>query len=328
MAKSPQQKLKLLRLMSILLTHTDENHPLSVSEIISHLESYDIKAERKSIYDDLEALRLFGLDVVSTRGRGCGYYIGSRDFELPELKLLVDSVQSSKFITQKKTESLIGKIEKLASVYDAELLHRQVYVRNRVKSMNESVYYNVDSISSAINSNKRIHFRYYEYTVAKERKFRHDGAVYEISPFALIWDDENYYMLGWDAAAGRMKHFRVDKMEGISECDAEREGRQAFESVDLAAYSQKVFGMFTGEEVPVHLRFHRHLAGAVIDRFGKEIMLVPDGEEHFTFTVPVVLSPKFYAWVFGFGTEAEILGPQRARTAMAEMLRATLGAYE
>ena len=328
MAKSPQQKLKLLRLMEILLSRSDESHPISVPEIIAHLERYDIKAERKSIYDDLEALRLFGLDIVATRGRSCGYYVGSRDFELPELKLLVDSVQSSKFITQKKTESLINKIEKLASVYDAELLHRQVYVRNRVKSMNESVYYNVDSISGAINNNKRIHFRYYEYTVAKERKFRHDGAVYEISPFALIWDDENYYMLGWDAAAQKMKHFRVDKMEGISESEEGREGSEVFESTDVAAYSQKVFGMFTGEEELVRLRFHRHLAGAVIDRFGKEVMLVPDGEEYFTVSVPVVLSPKFYAWVFGFGTEAEILGPDSARKAMADMLLSTFRKYQ
>ena len=328
MAKSPQQKLKLLRLMEILLARTDENHTMSVSEIIAHLERYDIKAERKSIYDDLEALRLFGLDVVATRGRGCGYYIGSREFELPELKLLVDSVQSSKFITQKKTESLIGKIEKLASVYDAELLHRQVYVRNRVKSMNESVYYNVDSISSAINNKKRIHFRYYEYTVAKERKFRHDGATYEISPFALIWDDENYYMLGWDAAAEKMKHFRVDKMEGISECEEVREGKSVFDAMDVSAYSQKVFGMFTGDEELVRLRFHRHLAGAVIDRFGKEVMLVPDGDEHFTVSVSVVLSPKFYAWVFGFGAEAEILGPERARAAMSDMLSAAIEKYQ
>ncbi|MBE6969409.1 MAG: WYL domain-containing protein [Ruminococcaceae bacterium] len=327
MAKSPQQKLKLLRLMEILLSQTDENHPMSVAEMITRLEKYNIRAERKSIYDDLEALRLFGLDVVISRGRGCGYYIGSRDFELPELKLLVDSVQSSKFITQKKTESLIGKIEKLASVYDAELLHRQVYVRNRVKSMNESVYYNVDSISAAIGNNKRIHFRYYEYTIEKERKFRHDGAVYEISPFALIWDDENYYMLGWDAAAARMKHFRVDKMEGIVEGEAGREGKSVFEQMDVSAYSQKVFGMFTGEEVSVNLRFHRHLAGAVMDRFGKEVMLVPDGDEHFTVSVPVVLSPKFYAWVFSFGTEAEILAPERVRTAMVEMLAAGSGQY-
>ena len=327
MAKSPQQKLKLLRLMEILLQRTDENHPMSVPEIITALEKYDIRAERKSIYDDLEALRLFGLDIVSTRGRGCGYYVGSREFELPELKLLVDSVQSSKFITHKKTLSLIKKIESLASVYDAQLLHRQVYVRNRVKSMNESVYYNVDSISSAINHDKRIHFRYYEYTVTKERQFRHDGAVYEISPFALIWDDENYYMLGWDAGAEKMKHFRVDKMEGITECEEQRAGKEAFASVDMSSYSQKVFGMFTGDEQLVQLRFAQHLTGAVIDRFGKDINLLPDGERHFTVTLPVVLSPKFYAWVFGFGTDAEILSPEDARAAMGGMLRAALEQY-
>lgn len=328
MAKSPQQKLKLLRLMEILLQRTDENHPMSVPEIIAELEKYDIKAERKSIYDDMEALRLFGLDIVYTRGRGCGYYVGSREFELPELKLLVDSVQSSKFITHKKTLSLIKKIESLASIYDAQLLHRQVYVRNRVKSMNESVYYNVDSISAAINHDKQICFRYYEYTVSKERQFRHNGAVYAISPFALIWDDENYYMLGWDDAAGKMKHFRVDKMEGIREQDAARAGRDAFEKVDMSAYTQKVFGMFTGEEQLVRLRFARHLTGAVIDRFGKDIQLSPDGEDYFTVSVSVVLSPKFYAWVFGFGGNAEILSPETARTAMSEMLCNSLSLYK
>ncbi|MBQ2895734.1 MAG: WYL domain-containing protein, partial [Oscillospiraceae bacterium] len=280
------------------------------------------------IYDDLEALRLFGLDIVSTRGRGCGYYIASRDFELPELKLLVDSVQSSKFITEKKTLSLIRKIENLASVYDAQLLHRQVYVRNRVKSMNESVYYNVDSISGAINADHRIRFRYYEYTADKVRQFRHNGAVYEISPFALIWDDENYYMLGWDEAAGKMKHFRVDKMEGIVEAEELRQGKAAFAQVDMAAYSRKVFGMFTGEEETVRLRFARHLAGAVIDRFGKDVTLLPEGEEHFTVSVAVALSPKFYAWVFGFGTAVEILSPPAARDAIRDMLGDVLACYQ
>lgn len=195
MPKSPNQKLKLLYLMQILLQRTDENHPMTVAEMISALAANDISAERKSIYDDLEALRLFGLDVVQVKGKNTVYYIGSRDFELPELKLLVDSVQSSKFITEKKTFSLIKKIENLASAYDAQLLQRQVYVRGRVKSMNESVYYNVDEISNAINADRVIRFQYFEYTVTKERRFRKDGALYEVSPFALMWDDENYYLL-------------------------------------------------------------------------------------------------------------------------------------
>ncbi len=216
MPRSANQKLKLLYLMQFLLEKSDENHPLTVQQMIDELACNDIKAERKTLYDDVEALRRFGLDVVAIRGKTTGYYIGSRDFEIPELKLLVDSVQSSKFITEKKTFDLIKKLESLASVYDARLLQRQVYVRNRVKSMNESVYYNVDEISNAITQNRAVRFRYFDYTVTKERRFRKDGAWYEISPFSLMWDDENYYMLGYDAAAEKLKHYRVDKMTEIS----------------------------------------------------------------------------------------------------------------
>lgn len=313
MARSANQKLKLLYLMQMLLERSDENHTLTVQEMIGELAKHDIAAERKSIYGDLESLRLFGLDIVQTKGKTTGYYIASRDFELPELKLLVDSVQSSKFITHKKTLALIKKIEGLASVYDAQLLQRQVYVRNRVKSMNESVYYNVDEISNAISSDRMIRFRYFELDISKRRRYRHDGAVYEISPFALMWDDENYYMLGYDAGAAKMKHYRVDKMVGIEAAESGRLGKECFADIDMSSYSTQVFGMFTGSEQKVKLRFSNQLVGAVIDRFGKEIMLIPDGDEHFTVSVDVAVSPQFYAWLFGFGTAVEILSPQSAR---------------
>ena len=316
MPKSSNQKLKLLYLMKYLMEKSDEEHPLSVADMIEELARYDIKAERKSIYDDLEALRLFGLDVVQSRGKTTGYYIGARDFELAELKLLVDSVQSSKFITQKKTLSLIKKIESLASAYDAQLLQRQVYVRNRVKSMNESVYYNVDKISAAITADRVIKFKYFDYSVTKERRFRKDGAWYEISPFALMWDDENYYMLGFDADMGRMKHYRVDKMTEIEPLERFRDGKKEFEKVDMSEYSKKVFGMFTGELQTVKLRFANHLVGAVIDRFGRDTMIIASDEEHFTVSVNVAVSPKFYAWLFGFGKEVEIVYPAALREEM------------
>lgn len=316
MPKSANQKLKLLYLMKYLLEKSDEEHPLSVADMIAELERYGIKAERKSIYDDLEALRIFGLDIVQVRGKTTGYYVGARDFELAELKLLVDSVQSSKFITHKKTLALIKKIESLASVYDAQLLQRQVFVRNRVKSMNESVYYNVDKISNAITADKVIKFRYFDYSVTKERRFRKDGAWYEISPFALLWDDENYYMLGFDAAMGIMKHYRVDKMTEIEPLERFRDGKKEFETVDMSEYSKKVFGMFTGELQTVKLRFANHLVGAVIDRFGRDTMIVAGDEEHFTVSVNVAVSQKFYAWLFGFGTEVEIVAPASAREEM------------
>ena len=327
MPKSSNQKLKLLYLMQMLLERSDENHPLTVQDMIDELSQHDISAERKSIYADLEALQLFGLDIVRSKGKSTGYYIASRDFELPELKLLVDSVQSSKFITHKKTLSLIKKIEGLASVYDAQLLQRQVYVRNRVKSMNESVYYNVDEISGAISRDRIIRFKYFEFDVNKERRYRHDGKVYEISPFALMWDDENYYMLGYDQEAEKLKHYRVDKMTNIESAETERSGKELFAGMDMSSYSKQVFGMFTGSEQTVKLRFENRLAGAVIDRFGKEVMLIPDGEEHFTVSADIAVSPQFYAWVFGFGTAVEILTPDSARQELAQLAKSVSRIY-
>lgn len=320
MPRSANQKLKLLYLMQLLLQRSDEAHPLTVQQMIDELARRGIGAERKSIYDDLEALRVFGLDIVQARGKTTGYYVGARDFELPELKLLVDSVQSSKFITHKKTLSLIKKIESLASAYDAQLLQRQVYVRNRVKSMNESVYYNVDEISNAISQDKAIRFRYFDYTVTKERRFRRDGARYEISPFSLMWDDENYYMIGYDAEACMLKHYRVDKMTDISAAEQSRSGKEAFGEIDMPQYSKKVFGMFTGETVTVRLRFAEHLAGAVIDRFGRDVMITAAGDGRFSVSVDVAVSPQFYAWLFAFGTEAEILSPESVRDEFGDRL--------
>ena len=327
MPKSSNQKLKLLYLMQMLLERSDENHPLSVQDMIDELSLHDISAERKSIYSDLEALRVFGLDIMQSKGKSTGYYIASRDFELPELKLLVDSVQSSKFITHKKTLSLIKKIEGLASVYDAQLLQRQVYVRNRVKSMNESVYYNVDEISGAISRDRIIRFNYFEFDVNKQRRYRHDGKVYEISPFALMWDDENYYMLGYDQEAEKLKHYRVDKMTNIESAETERSGKELFAGMDMSSYSKQVFGMFTGSEQTVKLRFENRLAGAVIDRFGKEVMLIPDGEKHFTVSADIAVSPQFYAWVFGFGTAVEILSPESARDEIAQLAKSVSRIY-
>lgn len=315
MAKSSKQKLKLLYLTKILMRNSDENHPLTVADLISSLAAYDISAERKSIYSDLEALQLFGLDIVRVKSKNTGYYIGTRKFELPELKLLVDSVQSSRFITYKKTLSLIQKIEELASVYDAQLLQRQVYVQNRVKSMNESVYYNVDEISNAIIQDKTIRFRYFTYDISKERQFRRDGAFYEASPFSLMWNHENYYMLAWEIKdeIGQLKHYRVDKMTEISITDQPRQGKEAFEKVDMSAYSKKVFGMFTGKEERIKLKFKNHLVSVVIDRFGKDITILEADTEHFIVNLDVVISPKFYAWLFGFGTDVEVLSPESVR---------------
>lgn len=325
MAKSPNQKLKLLYLMRLFLERTDEAHPVTVPELIAALGQYGISAERKSLYDDFEALRHFGLDIVQNGGK---YYVGSRDFELPELKLLVDIVQSSKFITEKKTLSLIKKLEGLASVHDARRLQREVYVRNRVKSMNESVYYNVDEISGAIQQDRAIRFKYFEYTPRKERRFRRDGRFYEASPYALLCDDENYYLLAWDDAAKQMKHYRVDKMTAISPKRTARQGKEAFQALDMSAYGKSVFGMFGGAAQQVRIRFAGHLAGAVIDRFGKEVVLAVEDETHFIATLPVVVSPQFFGWVVGFGAEAEVLSPPDVRQELYDYLQKTASLYE
>lgn len=324
MAKSANQKLKLLILKDYLLRNSDEKHPVTIPQIIEELGRYDIKAERKSLYDDLEALRVYGLDIVQSRGN---YYVGQRNFETPELKLLVDSIQSSKFITEKKTMSLIKKLEELASMYDAQLLERQVYVRNRVKSMNESVYYNVDSIADAINQDRAIRFKYFEYTVTKEHRIRRNGDWYVVSPFALMWDDENYYMVAWDADAGSLKHYRVDKMLEITALKDARKGKEAFAEVDMAAYAKKTFGMFTGQDRSVRLRFKNILAGAVFDRFGRDVMLIPDGEDHFVVTLDVAVSPQFYSWVFGFGPDVEILSPDDIRERAADLAQQIADQY-
>lgn len=327
MARSSNQKLKLLYLAKILMENTDENHPMTVAEMISSLSQYGISAERKSIYDDLESLGMFGLDIVTVKARSTGYYIGSREFELPELKLLVDVVQSSKFITQKKTLSLIKKIESLASRYDAQLLARQVYVQNRVKSMNESVYYNVDEISAAISADRAVRFRYFEYVVGGGQRFRKNGEYYITSPFAMIWDDENYYLLAYDHDAGMLKHFRMDKMSTISPLDEPRQGREVFADMDMASYTKRVFGMFSGEVRTVQMRFSNHLVGSVIDRFGKDIITTAFDGESFTVTAPVAVSPQFFAWLFGFGCDAEILYPDDVRRMMKQRLEETAEAY-
>lgn len=329
MARSPYQKLKPLYIMNYLLQNSDEDHPVTMKQIVEYLDAQGISAERKSVYDDLEALRVFGLDIVHVEaGRFQGYFVAQRSFELPELKLLVDSVQSSKFITHKKTATLIRKIEKLASIHEAQLLQRQVYVKNRIKTMNESIYFNVDEIHNGISQNKKIQFKYFEYTIEKTRHFRKDGAFYVVSPYALTWDDENYYMVAYDSEAGIIKHYRVDKMTEISVIEQARDGKEAFESLDMAMYARKVFGMFSGEEERVKLRFENHLVGAVLDRLGREVMIIRDGDTHFTVSADIVVRPQFFAWVTGFGTSAEIIGPDKVVAEMAAHIRSVAKLYE
>lgn len=306
------QKLKILYLMKILLEKTDETHSITMGEIISELNSYGVNAERKSIYNDIENLRLYGLDIIGEKeDKTFSYRVGNRQFELAELKLLVDSVQSSKFITAKKSNQLIKKIEGLASKYEAAQLQRQVYTTERIKAGNEGIYYNVDQIHSAIASNVQITFQYFNWDVNKKQVLRKDGALYKVSPWALSWDDENYYMVAYDSEESTIKHFRVDKMLHIDLAEEMREGSQKFKTFDMGTYAKKMFGMFGGEEETVKILCKNALAGVMIDRFGKDVTMVRVDQEHFYVLVKVAVSRQFLSWVIALGEGAKIISPER-----------------
>lgn len=325
MAKSANQKKKLLVLYQMLLRKSDEEHPITVQEMIDELARWDIAAERKSIYADMKELEGMGIDVQSRKGKSSGWFIGQRDFEPAELKLLVDAVQSSRFLTVKKSDSLIRKLEGLSSVHQARQLQRQVYVDRRIKTMNESIFYNVDKVHAAIAADKAISFRYFEYNAKKEKVFRRDGKRYHVSPCGLIWDSENYYLAAWDSVNGEVRHYRVDKMSDITLTGLPR---HVPEDWDPEGYTRRHFGMFSGRQGQVRLRCAGRLAGVVLDRFGQDIMLAPDGDDHFTVTLDVVVSPPFWGWLFGLGDGVEVLSPDWAVEEFKERLRRVAAQYE
>lgn len=313
MAKSEGQKLKLLYIVKMLEEHSDENHPLSTAEMIERLGALGIHSERKSIYDDIAKLCDFGYDIIQIHSRlGGGYYLADREFELPELKLLVDAVQSSRFITTKKSRQLIKKLESKASRYDAGKLQRQVYVAGRIKTENEGIYYNIDNIHRAIQENKQIKFVYLDWNLKKEMVPRENGQK-TVSPWALIWREENYYLAAYDAEDGIIKHYRVDKMGQVEVLTQDREGMENFSKTDLASYANRTFGMFGGDEEVVTLQFPNRLVGVVLDRFGKEADLRPMSDETFRIRVKIAVSGQFFGWLAGIGKEAVIAAPESVR---------------
>ena len=324
--KLSHQKLKLMYLAKILMEKTDEEHTLTVPEMIAELSKLGISAERKSIYDDLEYLQLFGLDICSYKTKTTNYYIASRDFELPELKLLVDSVQASKFITSKKSLELISKIEKLTSNENAKKLQRQVFITNRVKTLNEQIYYNVDKIHEAIAANKQITFKYFNLDVNKKKVYRKDGGLYTESPVALTWDDENYYLITYKEKYDSYTHYRVDKMESIELTDDDRV--LCDKPFDLSTYSKTMFQIFNGEEADVSIEFSNDLVGVVFDRFGTDIMIARKDEDHFIIHAKVAVSPQFLTWVMSFGKKAKILSPEHVIEEMYSLAREITEIYE
>lgn len=312
--------------MKILLEQTDEEHSITVPKMITELSKLGISAERKSIYDDLEYLKLFGLDICMQKSRTTDYFIASRDFELPELKLLVDSVQSSKFITYKKSLELISKIEKLTSKYNAKQLQRQVFVTNRVKTVNERIYYNVDKIHEAIAEDKQITFKYFDIDVNKKKVYRKEGNIYTESPVSLTWDDENYYLITYKDKYDSYVHYRVDKMENIEITENDRVLSEA--PFDLSAYAKTMFQMFGGEETEVSIQFENELVGVVYDRFGVNVPIIKTDETHFICNVKVAVSPHFLSWIISFGSRAKILSPDFVKEQLYELLLEVQKQYE
>lgn len=325
MARASGQKLKLLYIVKFLSENTDEHHPASTADIIAHLEANGIHSERKSVYDDIEKLCDFGYDIVQVHSRlGGGYYMAGREFELAELKLLVDAVQSSRFLTTKKSRSLIGKLEQMAGKHNAGMLQRQVYVAGRIKTGNESIYYNIDTIHRAIQENRQITFQYLDWNLKKELVPRANSEK-QVSPWALIWQDENYYLAAYDDRDGVMKHYRVDKM-GKTELRKEaRAGMEQFAKVDLAAYTNQIFGMYGGEEAMVTMQFPDRLIGVVLDRFGREADIRQTEEGGFRIRARVTVSGQFFGWLAGIGRDAVIVSPESVREQYRKWLEDILG---
>lgn len=308
--KNENQKLKLLYLKEILMRETDENHSLSAAQLEERLDRLGIKSERKSIYSDINAMCDAGiLDVERTKGKNGGFRVLSRDFELAELKMLVDAVQSSRFISGKQCRELIKKLSALTCVYEEKQLSRSVYIYDREEKKHSNVLYSVDALHNAISANSVITFKYTEMTPSKKRVARKNGESYEVSPWGLIWQDENYYLVAYDHISDEIRHYRVDKMDGIAETGEKRKGKEEFEAISLADYCSKVFGMFSGKEYNVRFRCKSSLAGAMFDRFGTSLVIEEKGE-YFEFYAKVEVSVRFFGWVFGFDGGLEILSPE------------------
>lgn len=307
-------KMKILYLMKILLERTDENHVMTAQDLIMELGRYGLSAERKSIYSDIETLKEFGLDIIQLKGKVQGYYIGQRTFELSELKLLVDAVQSSKFITIKKSEELIKKLEKLTSSFEAQQLQRHVFIYNRPKAGNEEIYYNVDQIHTAILQNMQIRFQYVEWNVKKELQMRKNGTYYVVSPWILTWENENYYLIGYEDGKDAIKHYRVDRMLHTSIVEKARLGERRFRDFELTSFMKKTFAMYGGDDARVTFECDNKLAGAIMDRFGRDIIMIPSGDHKFRVSVTITLSPPFFGWVTGMGKLMRIVSPEYVKS--------------
>ena len=319
-----RQHLKVLYIAKILYEKTDEDHPISIMEIIEELAKYGMRAERKSVYTDIESLKDFGLDIVTEKGQCNRYYIASRQFELPELKLLADAVCSAKFLTEKKSKQLLQKIESLAGVHEGMLIERQVMVVDRVKSMNEQIYINVDAIHKAINEGRQISFSYFDYSTNKQKVYREGERV--CSPYALTWNDEKYYLVSYYLKyPDNYTNFRVDRMSNIKILD--EPVLKAPQELNISEYLNSTFSMFSGDTVKAVLKFDKKLINPVIDRFGINADIVNLDHDHFKIKVNIKAKPPFFAWLFQFGRSASIISPDSLRDEYIKMIKDVLSSF-
>ncbi len=320
--------MKLYRLYKIMLRETDENHALTLRQIRERLEENDVTVDRKTLYEDFNVLEEMGLGIQMNReGNEYYYRVVSKPFELAELKLLVDAIQSSKFITAKKSRQLIGKLTDFTSSYEARQLDRQVIVAGRVKTLNEGIYYNVDIIHAAISDNLQIAFCYLQWNKKKQLVPR-KNSLYQVSPWALTWDGGNYYLIAFDEAAGIIKNYRVDKMDQTRLLKIPRLGKSVFKKIDMAVYTKENFGMFNGKETFVTLRFRNELVGVMIDRFGQEIPIRTTDADHLETTVSVAVSGMFFGWIAGLGNDIEIVRPEEVREQYCKRMSEIISAYQ
>lgn len=328
MPRSFNQKLKILYLMKLLQEKTDREHPVSVKDIIQTMEAYGISVERKTVYDDIETLRTFGMKIGSRRGKPAGFYLEERTFELPELKFLMDAVQSSKFITEKQSAALVRKLEDLASVHEAKKLKSQVFLMPGIKTLNEEIYTNIETIYDAISANRQISFRYYQWTLSRELKPKRGGERYRVSPGKLLWNNDNYYLMGLDESSGIVKHYRVDKMMDVAVEEEKRSGESVFRDFDMGRFSAETFGMFDGKETILKIRFSNELVGVVLDRFGKKAVLQRSDDTHFFLQTHIRVSGQFFGWLTGLGPGAEIVSPEKVRKEYKSFLTKILKTYK
>ena len=317
MPKSDNQKLKIFYILDYLQQNSHEEHPVRAAELIHMLDrQHNIRCDRKTVYSDIAALMDYGVDIVTKSGKNGGYFIASRNFELSELKLLIDAVQSSRYLTEKKSRELIEKLCKECSVHDARLMKRNVLVSGRVKSMNETIYYSVDTIQEAIAENKQITFRYFDWGIDGKRRYREKD--YQASPYGLCQDSEYYYLLAHSDRHG-VTSYRIDRMSDIALSSADRTPCPELTGKALIEHANRLFHMYSGDAVDVKMRFHKDLTNVVIDRFGNNTILIPDGDDHFVFTVRVAVSPMFLSWVIGVGKKARIVYPESVKDQCRQM---------